>query len=196
VNRGRLRRLVFGLLFVVSALAVGGGTAAWRVQRLSDIDQVVIGPWRTSTLVGSQHAGAALRAAIAVNGLLAMQSREAIYFIASTDDDGQPLNGRCRYVIVGADPDARWWSLTAYGPDRFLIPNNADDYSVNRDDASRDAAGRFAIELDRRPDVGARIALPEGHFLLTLRLYNPGATIAAHPQAAQLPQIRRQDCDA
>ena len=82
------------------------------------------GPWSTSLDTGSSEGGPYLRARIAVHGLLALSREETVYYSALRDSDGADLVGNCSYRLEGRDPPTRWWSITAYGADDFLIPND------------------------------------------------------------------------
>ncbi len=168
--------------------------AVLRMAFMFDANDIAVGPWRASTRVGSAQADAFLRAAVALNGLLALNHEETIYFTATADDAGHALSGRCRYRVVGRDPDTRWWSLTVYGADRFLVPNPAHRYSATRNTVSRDSAGVYTIRLGGTAQPGDWIALPAGRFILTLRAYNPGPALAARPREAQLPAIVAERC--
>src|SRR5262245_22551598 len=95
------------------------------------------GPWQTSLDTGSSAANMYQRARVAVHGLLALNRSETIYYTANTDSDGAPLTGACRYELTGRDPPARWWSITAYGADDYLIPNPAGRYSVSMNSVAR-----------------------------------------------------------
>jgi hypothetical protein len=187
-------RIVRALVLVLAALVVGAGSAMLRLRFCSAINDVQNGPWRSSTLIGSSQAAPFLRAAVAMNGILALNRGETLYFSATTDEQGQPLSGACRYHVSGRDPDARWWSLTAYGTDMYLVRNPQHRYSATRDNVRRDADGRFAIELGGPPEPAPWIALPSGRFVLTLRAYNPGPALTADPAAAELPRILRGAC--
>lgn len=152
------------------------------------------GPWRTSLLVGSAKGGMALRAAVALHGLFALNRSEAIYYTAATDSEGAPLDGRCAYRISGGDLPARWWSITAYGADDFLVPNRQHRYSVTKNAVLASGGGHFDAAV-RRDAAGPReIAAPEGRFSLTLRLYNPDPAVAADPAHVALPAIAKGRC--
>lgn len=179
---------------VLIALVVGVGSGLARLRWFVSLGGVDVGPWQTSTAIGSSSADALLRAAIAVNAILAMNRDEAVYFIARDDSAGKPLDGACRYRVSGTDPEARWWSLTVYGSDRFLVPNPQHRYSESLDSVHHDSNGHFDITLARQPQDGNWIALPDGRFLLTLRLYNPSPALVADPSRAQLPTIVAEGC--
>jgi len=183
---------VAGLLLL--ATLAGAGSAGLRLKFLSGADDIRLGPWRSSSLVGSAQASAWLRAVVAVNGILALNQREAIYFTALADDDGRPLSGACRYRVGGHDVAARWWSLTAYGADRFLIPNPGHRYSATQNTVARAADGSYSIRISREPQAGDWIASGSGRFVLTLRAYMPSPALADHPEQAGLPGIVREGC--
>ena len=187
-------RVGTSLALALVTLLVGVGSAVLCLRGWSGVNDVQFGPWRSSSLIGSAQAQPFLRAAVAMNGILALNRGETIYFTAITDDQNRPLTGACRYQLIGRDPDARWWSFTVYGSDMYLVPNPQHRYSATRDNVSRDADGRFDIELGGPPEPASWIAVPAGRFVLTLRAYNPGAALTANPAAAELPQILRGSC--
>ena len=135
------------------------------------------------------------RARVAVGGLLALDKKETIYFDASTDDEGQPLRGECDYRIEGRDLLARWWSLTAYGSDHFLIPDERGRYSFSKTTTPMDRDGRFALRVSAFEQPGAWLPTVAGdRFYLTIRLYNPDPSIQEDPTATELPRIVRERC--
>ena len=170
--------------------SVAAGVAAFRA------GGVAVGAWRTNVNIGSAAASPWLRAAIALGGLLALDRRETLYFTASDDDAGRGLSRRCAYRVEGAQPDARWWSVTVYGADGFLIPNRARRYSFGSGAVARGEDVRF--ELAPRADDPAVVPLgdapTDGGFNLTLRLYEPSAETARDPSRARLPHITRLRC--
>lgn len=186
------------LLHVVLALALGL-LSAWAVLRsVSGFGQAA-GPWRVSLLAGSPDADLYTRARVAVGGLLALERRETMYYLAQTDSEGRPLRSRCSYRVSGRPPDARWWSVTAYAEDFFLFEDDQRRYSVNGSTAVLDAQGRFAFVSGPAapPASNATPALPwlptpgDRGLLFTLRVYNPAPTLAAAPGALQPPRIER-----
>lgn len=152
------------------------------------------GAWHTNLSIGSTQSDPYTRARTALHGLFALNRRETLYYTAWTDDHGQPLDGRCRYDIVGRDPDARWWSITAYGPDEFLIANPVHRYSVSRADVERARDGTFDIVVAQNAAGANWIPVKTGPFTLTLRLYNPGSVVATVPADAGLPTVKRGGC--
>ncbi|MFZ0679357.1 DUF1214 domain-containing protein [Candidatus Binatus sp.] len=123
-----------------------------------------------------------------------MNPSETIYYAARTDNDGHVLEGDCRYEISGRDPDARWWSITAYGPDDFLIPNPQHRYSVSKTTVARDANGNFAMQIGGNAVGDNSIPVGAGRFSLTLRLYNPGPGVVLDPAHTALPTLKQVSC--
>jgi hypothetical protein len=175
------------------AVALGAGSA-WAVVRVQlERGGVQVGAWRTSTLAGSTDADLYTRAVVAVGALLALNRNETLYYLASTDSDGQVLRSRCRYRISGLPPPARWWSITAYAEDRFLFDAPGGRYSLNGRTAPLDAQGRFAFETGPTPPAAAAWLPTPGDRGLSfaLRLYNPDRAVAADPATLATPRIER-----
>ena len=132
---------------------------------------------------------------VGLENLFALNRNETIYFTATKDDGGQTLDGKCRYEIHGRDPNARWWSITAYGDDDFLIPNPENIYSVSTTNVVRGKDGSFSIAVGGARGTNANwIPTGDGAFSLSLRLYNPGPDVALDPSQAALPSLKRIAC--
>ena len=71
------------------------------------------------------------RAAVAAAGTFASKKPEQAYYQTEIDIEDQPLNGNCLYRLSGEDIESRWWSITAYANDGFLIENTEKLYSYN-----------------------------------------------------------------
>ncbi len=184
------RRIVAALGVVAVGVMLGVGSAYVAVTRLAAAAPGGGGPWSASRDVGGADAGLYLRARVAVSGLFALSRDEAIYFRADRDDKGRPLTSRCDYEITGRAPEARWWSITAYGADYFLIPNDAGRYSFNSGNISFDSEGAFRILASPAPAAGNW--LPTGHaerIYFLFRVYNPPPEIARAPLSLDLPGI-------
>ena len=183
------------LLCMVIALTLGIGSAFWAIGSTSRKSWAQNGVWRVNLAIGSAELGMYSRAAVAYAGLFAMQKSEAIYFSATTDENGQALQSNCDYRIEGTDPDARWWSITLYGSDYFLIPNDQNRYSYNGGNLSRRPDGNYRIWISNSPRQGNWI--PSGNekqLHITLRLYNPMPSIYEQPDRISLPKIIKDTC--
>jgi len=186
----RILRVIV-VLGVASVLGVGSAWLAmgWRV-----VSSVQNGPWLYDPLVGSEAAGPYLRAQVARAALLALNNSEAIYFVATHDSAGNPLQCNGKYRIEGHDLDARWWSITAYGQDDFLMANEPNRYSFNMTNLTRNQDKSYTIRLSRAPQSGNWIPLGEcDNFGLWLRLFNPSPSLRAELATIPLPRIIRED---
>ena len=181
----------------LAALVIGtaaGLALTWASVFETQFGTVRDGPWFTSLATGSVDSGRYLRAFVAVHGLLALNRHETIYYNAAVDSSGEKLSGRCDYTIEGRDPDARWWSITAYGPDDYLIPNRARHYSESMNSVMRRDDGSFVITVSQDARDANWIPVGAHDFSLTLRLYNPDGRLAGDPARARLPDIHKERC--
>ena len=183
------------------ALGLVGG-AAFAVHQVRSADmgrQVTNGPWSANTDQGTTDASALTRARVALFGLLALPAKEAMYFIARTDNDGAPLSGKCTYSVSGGEMDARWWSITLYKGEGWLVKNAANRWSIG--------SGSVVMNESNPPSwqffVGPKAPkddpqyLPTGgtpHFDLTLRTYHPQGALLNDPAKAKLPVIKKEGC--
>lgn len=152
------------------------------------------GPWETDLRTGSAASSMQLRAQIALCCVLALNLTETIYMQASRDSAGDPLDGRCTYRIEGRDPDTRWWSITSYASDNFLIPNESRRYSVSKTNAERQPDGSFIARVSTAPTGGNWVPAAVDGFSLTLRLYNPSEALQTGLATAALPSITKEAC--
>ena len=117
-----MQRALKIFVMLMAGVALGLGATWVTAIRGTFSGAVSNGPWTTSLYTGSSEGGPYLRARVAVHGLLALSREETVYYTALRDSDGAMLNGNCTYRLEGRDPPTRWWSITAYGADDFLIP--------------------------------------------------------------------------
>lgn len=178
---------------VIPGIALGLASAFFLVT--SGRGELHAGAWATSLTYGSAEADIYTRARVALFGLLALSREQTIYFTAARDSAGRPLSGDCTYLVKGRDLDARWWSLTAYGPDSHLIANEPGIYSYSKTTVAREADGGFVLRVSAAPQPGNWLPVKPGErFDMTMRFYNPAPSLAADLTGAPLPTIAREDC--
>jgi len=144
--------------------------------------------WSRLPSLGTYGTDYVARAATAATGLGADVPAEAVYFQATHDSTGTGLSGSTAYRIHFAardlppiDPRA-FWSVTAYGPDHFLVANAIGRYSLG--DRTRGLRygpdGSLDLYLATQPPAGHEtnwLPTPAGPFSLVLRTYLPAARI-------------------
>tara|TARA_B100000678_G_scaffold259037_1_gene239035 strand:+ start:853 stop:1473 length:621 start_codon:yes stop_codon:yes gene_type:complete len=160
-------------------------------------DWAHVGVWRTNLQVGSTAADPVTRAFVARFGLLGLAKEETIYFASGFDEEGEEHTRGCTYEFTGKDPGARWWSITLYGDDGFLLDNGDDAYSMDKTRVARADDGTFKITISpTRGDAENWISdKGEGGFSLALRMYNPEPGVVADPGSADLPEMRKIGCE-
>jgi hypothetical protein len=192
---GKMKPVLRYLICGFAGLVLGTGAAIWSVRSGAFGSSARIGAWTTGGDIGTADASAWTRASVALHGLLALPAREARYYSADEDDEGRPLDGRCRYRIAGGDAGGAWFSLTLYDKAGYLVANPARIYSAGS--AAMSPAERGAWTVLAAPDPQPGRWLPTGRlerFNLTLRVYLPADGGRANLPRQRLPRIDRLGC--
>ncbi|MDZ4866772.1 MAG: DUF1214 domain-containing protein [Alphaproteobacteria bacterium] len=184
---------LLGSLVLAAVLGLGSAYVVARYAMQGDT-VVANGPWAGNLAAGGTGADIYTRTSIALTGLLALNKDETIYYNATKDSAGEALDGACTYRIEGRDPDARWWSFTVYGKDHFLIDTPTKRYSISKTSVVRTAEGAFVVRLSTTEEPNNWIATSPDGFQITLRLYNPNASVKDNPATAPLPAIVKEAC--
>jgi hypothetical protein len=141
-----------------------------------------INGWIANTDIGAYGDDLLLRATVAKVAFAANEPEEALYPIAREDSTGAPLDGSKAYTITfpadALPPAEEFWSLTPYGPDMFLVDHPSGRYTIGdrTPGLTFEADGSLVLTLSHdEPATGAGnwLAVPEGDFVLILRLYLP-----------------------
>ena len=125
---------------------------------------------------------------------LAAGASLAVYRVRGGLSAGQITNGpwATAKTYGSTDADARWWSLTLYRGEGWLVPNAANRWSVGSSAVQSDA---WTITV--APDPAPGQWLPTGgvaKFDLTLRAYHAHGGLFADPASAKLPTIEQGAC--
>jgi hypothetical protein len=178
---------------IVAGTALGVASAATAILTLSAQGAAQSGPWLTPIDAGGPNRGPYLRAATALRATLALSRQEAIYFRATTDSQGNTLRGACTYRVHGPTLPAKWWSITLYGADHYLISNPENRYAVASVNAA--PAATIALTVSPAPHAGNWLDTANtSRIVLLARLYVPSPSAAAAPAAIAMPAIDVQGC--
>jgi hypothetical protein len=186
-------RLLLGSLFTfLVAATVGLGSTWFALTRGAAFGALQIGAWTARPRTGTGDVDPYARAAIARTGALPVGQGDGVAFVATTDDQRRPLDGRCDAVISGTTPQARYFTLTLYEPDGKLVPNSLGRQGFTSQELIRNQDGSFEITVAPRTRPGNW--LPTGgveRYILVLRFYDTAIGIATRTgREAPLPAIK------
>ena len=188
-----MKKIIFPIIIAVLLFAIGG-FVAFRQMKSSDLNSSQVlkkGSWvlpPKMDLSGSMWA----RAKIALTALFALRESEVFYAVANEDNDGNPLSGKNTYKVTGKSLDTRYWSITLYGEDYFLIANEQNIFNVNMHDVSYDENGNFSFIISPQKQESTWLPTDENqNFDLLLRLYNPSESIISDLENLALPIIEK-----
>jgi len=163
-----------------------GATAAKQVlKNMPDptAPSSVSGWSRSVESVGNFGTEYGLRAYFALTALGVNLPEDAFYPQISHGSDSNPLNSANDYTITfdQLPPVNAFWSLTAYGVDNYLIPNEPEVYALGDRSGLVEVDGKTTIYLSSNAPDDDKLAnwlpTPEVNgaedFSLTMRLYSP-----------------------
>jgi hypothetical protein len=190
-----LRRVLAWAAAIIAGIVLGGASA-WATLTIGGNGfGERYGAWTHNRAAGSTAAGPYTRAIIAKEGLLALSAREALYFNLAEDQDGRPLTESCIYELSGRELEARWWSVTLYANDGFLIQNDDLAFSIDASRVRLGPNGAWRVRIAPvRGDAANWLSSREARraFSLTLRVYNPQRDFRAGAEI--LPVLNRLSC--
>ncbi|MEO0368863.1 MAG: DUF1214 domain-containing protein [Pseudomonadota bacterium] len=188
-----MTRIIYWLSAIILGVVVGYQAFNVSVDAALYETGIENGPWRTNTAYGDRDADPMLKSGVALTGLMALKVSETVYFTAYNDDQGQPLSSACTYRISGAPLQSRWWSITIYGEDHYLIPNQLEKYSFFMPEDAAPFA--FLVAPEEPQEELTWLPSTDGGLLsITLRLYNPESSIYENLETVQLPNIENEGC--
>jgi len=147
-----------------------------------------INGWSANLDIGTYGDDLLTRAMVARIGWGANIAEEAVYPMTRVDAAGAPLDGSggTRYRITfpagQLPPVEAFWSLSVYGHDMFFAEHPAGRYTIgDRTPGLVQAAdGSLTVVLshdDPREPTANWLPVPDGPFVLMLRLYLPGKAV-------------------
>lgn len=178
------------------ATAVGLGLTFTTATKGVNVGTLKIGAWTARPRIGTSDVDPYARATIARNGELPVGAGDGITFLATADDKGNVLDGRCDVIVSGATPPARFWTLTLYDPKGHLVANTVQRYGFTSQEVVRSSNGSFRIQIASHARSGNWLPTAGiGHYTLALRLYDTPVGVATRSQKdAPLPAIARAVC--
>lgn len=185
-------------LLLILTLGAGGGLALTSagISHRYIFGGVRIGAWTVWPRSGTESADPYTRARIARTAVLPLALGDGMSFVATQDDAGRSLDGRCTIRVSGTTPQARFWTLTLSDAADQLIPNPAGRHGFTSAEVVRHGDGAFHVVIS--PEAHAGHWLPSGaaqSVRLTLRLYDTPLGIGIRAGAdVPLPAITMEGC--
>ncbi len=180
-------------LFVLLALAIGSAVALFRIRNFEHSNLFFTnGVWRGTTdlPLGKDPL---LTAQITAYALFALPSNEAVYLFAHRDNHNNKLSGANKYTITGNvnHIKARYWSITAYGKDLFLIPNSQNRFGFSSNTLQTDSAGNFTINVSAlKQEINWLPVKADAPFMLVFRLYKGEQHFIQNLSGTILPEVK------
>jgi hypothetical protein len=167
----------------VTALEAGARDGLKKIiaSATENSDQMING-WRIGMGHGAFGTDYATRARVALVGLGANLSEDAVYPMTRVDSDEEPLSGRNRYVLHfernQLPPVNAFWSLTMYNARQAFVGNPISRYAIgDRDRLQFNTDGSLDLLLQYKSPGSEYesnwLPAPADAFNLILRLYWP-----------------------
>lgn len=196
------------IIIAILSMLLGLGIGVWRISSVQNSKAFAkYGSWRGTTDLPLNR-NDLVTTQVTLFALFALPSYEAVYLFAAADDHDQRLNGDGTYYLQGNihDIKAAYWSITAYGNDLYLIPNERSRYSFNSNNLVTDSAGNYKITVSsekcegnwlpvHREKRAARSWMPfskDNNFQLVLRIYQGEHNFMEHLDTIHLPVISKK----
>jgi hypothetical protein len=185
-----------GAIAAVIGIAVGLALTFSTLERGFGFGAVRAGPWTAWPRVGASDIDPYARAVLSRTGEIPLAAAQGIAFYARTDESGAALSGSCDYVISGAVPASRFWTLTLTDPNGRLIENSAHRYAFTSAEVLRRGDNSFAVAVAPAARPGNWLpSEARGRFVLVLKLYDAVASASPSGLAgATTPRITRGRC--
>ena len=189
-----IKKILIGFALILLAIIIGSGAGIYSIKSGKSNSQRIIGNWQTVDKDKDLNTADLLTIAqIAVYGPYALTKKEVIYLSTSTDSEGNALDPKSDYVINGKKLDAKYWSITAYDENGFLIKNPINKYSYNLEDVKYEAdSTSYKINLsgyEKKENW-----LPVNNVkktTLIIRLYLPSEKLRENLTVETLPSIQK-----
>ena len=191
-----MRLILVSVIALSIAAAVGLGLTWRTATKGTDFSAITIGAWTARPRTGTSDIDPYARASVARSGELPVGTGDGVTFLATTDNNGRALDGRCDVVVSGTTPPARFWTLTLYDTNGQLTANALHRYGFTSEEVVRAADGSFELRVAARARAGN--CLPTGgldRYVLAIRFYDTPVGVATRSQRdAPMPAVTTVGC--
>jgi len=191
-----VKLILVSVIVLVIASTIGLGATWMTSTRGTNFGAITAGAWSARPKTGTSGIDPYARASVARSGELPIGTGDGVAFVASTDDKGRTLDGRCDVLVSGTTPPARFWTLTLYDVQGQLVANTLQRYGFTSQEIVRGSEGNFEVRIASRARSGNW--LPTGgldKYILVMRLYDTPVGVATGGQRdTQMPSIATTGC--
>lgn len=190
-------RLIFGSLLIMLIAALTGLGMTWfTATHGASFGAITIGAWSALPKTGTADIDPYSRAKLARSGALPLGSGDGVAFIATRDNAGLLLDGRCEVRIFGQSPPARYWTLTLHDIDGYIVNNALGRFGFTSSEVSRDAQGQFEIIASPRARAGNWLPTGGiGHYVIVMRFYDTSVGVSVRSEReAPMPGVEMRGC--
>jgi len=190
----KIKKIAIGLGLILLAVVLGSGIGIYNIKSGKSDSQRKIGNWQTVDKDKDLNTADLLTIAqVAVYGPYALTKKEVIYLSTNTDSEGNALDPKSDYVINGKKLDAKYWSITAYDENGFLIKNPINKYSYNLEDIKYEAdSTSYKINLSGTEKKENWLPINNVQKTsLIIRLYLPSEKLRENLTVETLPTIQK-----
>ncbi|GAC1330684.1 MAG: DUF1214 domain-containing protein [Beijerinckiaceae bacterium] len=185
-----------GGLAALIGIALGLGATFVTLERGFGFGAVRAGPWTAWPRAGAADIDPYARAVLSRTGEIPLATAQGVAFYARSDESGASLSGACDYLVTGAVPAARFWTMTLTDSNGRLIENAARRYGFTSSEVLRHGDGAFEIAVASEARPGNWLPSEAGRrFVLVLNLYDAITSASTSGLAgAATPTIKRGRC--
>ncbi|MBU0991581.1 MAG: DUF1214 domain-containing protein [Proteobacteria bacterium] len=183
---------------VFIALLLAMASAFVSMKYIEKRDRTYMGPWYIILPQVGDEKGMYTRTWYTLTALFGLKKDEQIYFVAETDHSGKPLISGNDYQIKGGGFECRWWNITVYGQDGYLLGNPENRYSFSNFDILKRNDIHYTIHLSSdKKDGNWLFSGKKGEkFSIMLRINHPTKDMVANPGGIVLPLIIKENGNA
>ncbi|OMQ11701.1 hypothetical protein BXU01_09220 [[Flexibacter] sp. ATCC 35103] len=190
----KIKKIGLAVALIILAIVLGSAVGVYNIKSGKSNSQRIIGNWQTIDKDKDLNSADLLTIAqVAVYGPYALTKKEVIYLSTNTDSDGNELDPKSDYIISGKKLDAKYWSITAYDENGFLIKNPINKYSYNLEDVKYEADST-SYQINLSGSAQKENWLPVNNVkkaTLIIRLYLPSEKLRDNLTVETLPSIKK-----
>jgi len=190
----KIKKTGLAVALIILAIVLGSAVGVYNIKSGKSDSQRIIGNWQTVDKDKDLNSADLLTIAqVAVYGPYALTKKEVIYLSTNTDSEGNALDPKADYVISGKKLDAKYWSITAYDENGFLIKNPINKYSYNLEDVKYEAdSTSYKINLSGTEKKENWLPINDiQKASLIIRLYLPSEKLRENLTVETLPTIQK-----